>query len=501
MILKNIKFYIATLCTLIILSCTTRDDSFTPPEGTVPVAFIITSIIEANNDRDLITREGFDVEFLDASIGTSDDRQWEFPEGSYEIVSGGLDTKKIKVKFLSSGDKEVKLNKNSAETATVTITVLEGASATFSLAPVDPDVPGFSFDQTTGTLTVESGTEVQFTSNVTGGLSNFNWKFPGQSPSFSEEANPIITFLKLGESNWNFRVTSAVPFGDIRIPFYEVDAEETFLKVIVTPSSKPFVVAVSEANELEDETIQIPFNGEFSPFSSQESHFSVMLNGTTPLGIESVSLNSEDATILEIKLSEPIYRPDVLTVSYDGNGTLQSKDTRSPVAFTDLPVAMHNVSSVPMASADIFDFEGINAPAAWTVRHDNVGGAVEISNDRATSGSSSLKITGSGGTVRFVCSENIDVPAGEYIITFDLFIEAGGTYGEIWPTIGNPWFQQWRDARAAAIPRGEWVEVSTTADIIYGSTTTLAQIAVRLEGGTGVVYMDNWKLLTKEVRP
>jgi len=312
----------------------------------------------------------------------------------------------------------------------------------------------------------------------------------------------VFVFKKLGD----FKAVADLTRQGANIPFsfarYEIPA--TFR---VIPSTKPFELA-GEVIELEDQTILVPFNGEFAPFGGQEDFFSATLNNdpsgmARPLAIASVGINAEDATILEIKFSEPIFRSDDITVSYNGSGTLQSTDTRSPVAFTDVPVTMFSESAVPEELQDIYDFEGLLAEEAWSARGDNVGGSFSLSTERASSGTSSLKIEGDGsGTVRFICGTPIEgLPDGEYTIAFDMFIETdNGGFNAIWPTIGNPFFQQWRDLRAGqGIPRGEWFTVVSTNPVNGG---TLAEIAVRIEGGAnGVAFIDNWRLLEVETRP
>ncbi len=497
---KGIIYYISAICFLFVFSCTTRDDSFTPPEGSTGVAFIVTSIIEANNDRELITREGFEIEFLDTSIGTSDKREWVLPPNS-ELVSGTLRDQKIKAKFTSGGKEAdtltIKLNKGSSSDpleASVEIIVLEGTSATFTATPVDPTAV-FSIDPNTNTINVEAGTQVQFNATVKGGLDEFDWKFPGQTPEISSEQNPIVTINKLGESGYNFRARSTSPFGDVKLPFFAEGDEETFYKIIVTPSSKPLVVS-GDVMELEDETIQVPINGELVEFSGLESSFTVTVNGM-PFTIQSVAVNSENPALIDIKLTDPIYRPDVITVSYAGT-SIQSTDTRTLASFTDLPVMTHNVNLLdPVA----YDFE--DGGLGWGADPVNTS-IITYTTERASSGTTSMKVdnTDPANSNFRVLSANTRfniTKTDTYSLSVDVYLEPGNTWNAVWPTITGPGvFQQlWTDVRS--VPRGEWTTITRDFDLNEGAVDLY--VLFRSEGGGGVAFIDNWRLVNKEERP
>ncbi|NJB83043.1 hypothetical protein [Wenyingzhuangia aestuarii] len=104
----------------------------------------------------------------------------------------------------------------------------------------------------------------------------------------------------------------------------------------VIPSTQPFQLT-GNIRELENETIQIPFNGEFVEFTNKEAFFEVKVNGTV-FPIESVSVDETDATFINIKLIDPIYQDDDITVTWLENSGIESTDTRVPVVFTDAEV-------------------------------------------------------------------------------------------------------------------------------------------------------------------
>ncbi|QVY66922.1 hypothetical protein [Polaribacter sp. Q13] len=193
---------------------------------------------------------------------------------------------------------------------------------------------------TTDTIYVEAGDKVQFIDKTTIGEPNGRyWSIrktlaPGAvasetdvvASSSAEVAD--IVFKKLGDFTASLtanRTGQNIPGASTKYVL------TTPFKVI--PSSQPFVLANTIA-ELEDETIRIPFNGEFVDFVDKNSFFEVKVNDVL-FNIASVSVDPTDATFLLINLEDQIYQDDVITVSLLPGSGITSTDTREPVVFTD----------------------------------------------------------------------------------------------------------------------------------------------------------------------
>jgi len=355
-----------------------------------------------------------------------------------------------------------------------------------------------AFRDTTDVITVEAGDFLEFVDLSTKDrVTSRAWRI--EDNGVATDSASLFQFKKLGE----FKGVADLTRSGQNIPFdferYEIPA--TFR---VVPSSKPFVVSGAVV-ELEDETIRIPFNGEFAPFGSQDDFFTVTLkdpdNGDRELGISSISINSQDATFLEITLNEPIYRPDVITVSYDGNGTLESTDTRKPVAFSDLPVTMHAVN---IWDDDTFSMEDPNQ-LAWESTNN---ATVEYSTEQASEGSFSIKLTNveDGGFTR-ASSEPVDVTlrnipeGGEYTFTWDVYIPAGNTSSHYGPWIywegGDS--QKWQGINQTCCgvkPRDVWFTQSVTQTVTAGP----GYVTFRIPSG-GTIYFDNVNVYRTERRP
>ncbi|WP_297086568.1 hypothetical protein [uncultured Draconibacterium sp.] len=332
------------------------------------------------------------------------------------------------------------------------------------------------------TIYVEAGGTLEFVDVSTVGRANsWEWRVAGE---MSTDSAATIVFKKLGvfEATLNIsRQGESLP-GDYQ--FYRIPNP---IKVI--PSSKPWELA-GDIVELEDETIQLPFNGEFLPFMNKNDFFVVKVNGEA-FPISSVTIDANDATLLNIKLVDPIYRPDVITVSIlDGSG-INSSDYRSLTPFEDEPVMMHDVN---LLSATGYGFE--DGGSAWSPSWDNAS-TIEFTTEKAASGNYSMKITREGAKAKVESfNEKFSFTGGKvYTIKYKIFIEstAGGAYG-VW-LIPN-WKQFWQSLDNK--PTGEWVTVET--EWAPSADEPDRHFLVQMNGD-GVFYFDDFYIVEKEVRP
>ena len=357
----------------------------------------------------------------------------------------------------------------------------------------------------TDTIYVEAGDVVQFIDKTTiGEPTGRYWSVrktlaPGavSSPNdvvaqSSEEVADMI-FKKLG----HFTARVSVNRTGQNLP----GDGETYIipapfKVI--PSSKPFVLT-GAVKELEDETIQIPFNGEFAPFLNKEEFFKITVNGVD-FPVNSVSINADDATILDIK-TDKIYRPDVITISLLEGSGIESTDTRTPVSFTDVAVVMHDVNLLNIAQAGLEDGGG-----AWT-KHWSSDGTGEVSNEMPLSGDFSIKLDLVPGQKE----ASMSTPASEFtpilnktgepfVVTWKMFItEDSDTAGRAMGLFRFPsWAQTW--VNLADKPKGEWVTV--TGEFNASSITGFYLRIIHGSLASDLtVYYDDFKVIEKEERP
>ncbi len=528
----------------VILGC--QDDDYDAPNDLAAIAFYSS----AGRSTELQIGIFDYMSFSDLSQGTIE-HLWTIDEGNsflegpfgfkdstevFEqniIYPGELETedKTIHVFFQKSGLQKVRLRNvfekyvefvgyNGEEEYTFPA-VEEGdkwvIDTTFTIKVFDTIIPnievrqaGELLDQNSlDTIYVEAGDELEFKDLSTIGEPNGRWWF-ARNPkregveqteddivASSSDSIANLVFKKLGVFEAGVNVSRTGQF----IP---QDNDQYVLPrpIKVIPSSKPFVLT-GDIAEQEDETIFVPFNGEFAPFIGQEDFFTVTVNGDE-FEIESVTINATDATILEIKLIEPIYRPDVITVSYNGAGTLQSTDTRSPVAFTDEMVVMHDVNMLPINVAS-FEDGGLRWGPFTPAWGENQG-EIEYTTDRAFDGEYSMKLSTEAGQRSAVTSfleggEVINFEAGkQYVMRFSMYLESSSVLpAEIsWWRL-HEWTQQWVSPDQVM---GEWI----TLEHQFTSGGELAQLYFRiLPNGAGdsdyVAYFDDFYINEVETRP
>ncbi|MEH0152645.1 hypothetical protein V6R21_00790 [Limibacter armeniacum] len=357
------------------------------------------------------------------------------------------------------------------------------------------DAKGTVIDHTNeaDTIRVEAGETLTFLDLTTQGEPDSRtWEAAGIT---SDQKEVTITYKKLGSSRVFLtarRTAQNIPAAATR---YRMPA---VVKVI--PSTKPFEL-FGELMEQEDQTIHVAYNGEFNEVTPDAKDlFTATLNGAS-VAIQSVSLNKDDATIIDLKLAETIYSDDVITVSYAGG--LKSTDTRKSKAFADKVVVKYDANMFDKA---VYDFE---APG-WLEgsepdKTDNTG-IVEYSTEQAASGTTSLKLTGVSDDWVIANSGNhpVDWVAGEtYILTFKIWIDPNNpAFADGGPNHFGPWFMrpggnQQRWTGIDGMPRGEWVTVEKEWK---AERTEIMFIQMRFKG-VGVMYFDDFKVVKKNVRP
>ncbi|WKB81971.1 hypothetical protein [Cellulophaga omnivescoria] len=339
-------------------------------------------------------------------------------------------------------------------------------------------------------ITVEAGSTLEFVDITTIGRPNTRaWQIGDIT---STDSLAVIQLNQLGSFKGGLNISRQ---GE-NIPA-DYDRYNIAATINVVPSSLPFEVA-GDLVELENQTIQIPYNGEFKPFADQKAHFTVNVNGT-PFTISTIGLNSSNATILEIKLQEQIYRSDNITVSYDGNGTLESTDTRIPAAFTDLPVQMYQHEAVR------YDIE--DGGANWTTKDDNLPTTtVAPSTEQAASGQYSIKVdaaqSGPWSGFHNVIDQYTLTAGVTYQLEYKIYKQAGAVINMNGPWIqkdGETVFQFWNNIVATAA-EDTWVTVSPAQRFTAATTGSDYEIYLR-HNGMGVIYFDDIRIMEVDERP
>jgi len=365
---------------------------------------------------------------------------------------------------------------------------------TFMVDVYDTIVPVYNITQngilippTKDTIYVEAGSSLTFTDmTIIGRPNTRQWNVAGIS---GKDSASVLMFKKLGTFTGYFLISRT---GQNIPGNYKSVKISSVIKVI--PSSKPFIQYGVIQEQATSETIQIPFNGEFKPFLNQETFFTVKVNGIN-FAVNKVALNANDATVLDMTLAAKIYRPDVIAISYAG-GLLQSTDNRNLVPFTDVPVKMHNVNLIN-TSVNSFEDGG-----TWIPVWNNAGtfSFVKGIGDNATTCMKMVRV-GMNNCLTESSKSKFNLPKGEYIFSYRLYIESAPAGASISPYVLNAsWgFAQQFWESLNGYETGKWITVSK--NLTVGSNTSDLYIQLGLNNDNMVLYFDDFWLVTKEIRP
>ncbi|WP_346882621.1 hypothetical protein [uncultured Algibacter sp.] len=253
--------------------------------------------------------------------------------------------------------------------------------------------------------------------------------------------------------------------------------------------------------ELMDQTIQVPFDVAFDPatFTGDPTQgFEVLVNGI-PFPLQTVTIDPVSMSTLNIILNDPIFRPDVITVSHDGSGDIRIVSGGAIGAFTGVPVEMHDVSLLTDGG-----FEGEIDGVTWTSSA-LAGGSVEFTTEQAFSGSKSAKMVNNRPRLESR-NELIDLDAGTYTISYQRFVPTTVDLSALPATVGDKFnvgpsnFTIRWDA-SGPITQGVWEAVE--GEITLGAPAAGAFIRIQPVPTTGdlTVFLDDFKIQLKEERP
>ena len=280
-------------------------------------------------------------------------------------------------------------------------------------------------------------------------------------------------------------------------PFTDLD-----IKVYV-----PEPINLVGISELLDQTIQLDFDKNLNPdsLSGSESFFDISINNgaysSTP-SISSISLNADDASIVEIVLDETIYQNDTVTITLNTGGPIRGVGDGLLVAFNDVVVGMNEHLVFEE------DFEGSSAEN-WALLGGN--GDVTLSTEQAFSGSRSLKYTATDNSSFTQGQNTVDtysLEAGSriYILTANWYIAAGTTWGAntgYWPRFGgsNVAGAQFGTTDTHTMATDQWVQWERPPKTFTVPATSSDYYSFLRMAINGTVYVDDIKVVEQDLRP
>ncbi|WP_139958592.1 SwmB domain-containing protein [Flavicella sediminum] len=339
------------------------------------------------------------------------------------------------------------------------------------------------------------------------------WEIAG-TPSMSNDSIAEVAFLQFGTTFNVGKLTSA------RVDPLPTQKNSKVipLKVRVVSSSAPFEI-LSDITENQSEILSFQVAGTVDSGSlfGQNGNFTVNVSNSKSgfnqdIAVEAVGVNINDGTILELKLSEPIYNTDEITVSYAG-GTIQSTDERLLADFSNKKVVTHFDTSL-FASDSRFSFEvessgdGGNTSGFWCQHLPSfLGTTDEVT---AADGLRVVKYNvadyaSAPGTSNF-WGPGADLKAlvptpGAYRISIKFYRKAGATVSTI-RTLTNPsWKVSFWDFSAS---NDDWITLEN--DIVTTAPLDKLDFQIRKSDNPGVTgeqtfYMDDIQIIPLELRP
>ncbi|MDO6738725.1 hypothetical protein [Wenyingzhuangia sp. 2_MG-2023] len=343
------------------------------------------------------------------------------------------------------------------------------------------------------------------------------WSLPKGKPNKSTESSIDIGYFSLGK--FTAGQIQSIREGD-EVP----DEKQTKLIPLiieVIPSSQPFVF--NEAGGIKqnnDDSITFGVTGEIEPFLNEEGNFKVhVVNNESEFNqdipVLSATINSTDATQINLVLSETVYNTDEITVSYTGGG-ITSVDTRvlEPFGPKQVSIALggniindpkwsfetvHNNPNAKNAGLNGFWVGNKNVPFAYFNR----------TMEKFSSGEASLKYStppsGVDVDITITGYSFQGVVPGSYKVSYKVYLEAGNTMKGFFNTtpVGR------LDWDIETLPRGEWVEISQIVEVPEPSGISAGgqyNLTVNKAENPGVVgqqvmYLDelSWVLLEKRI--
>ncbi|WP_347840697.1 hypothetical protein [uncultured Draconibacterium sp.] len=371
----------------------------------------------------------------------------------------------------------------------------------------DPDLNVIDLASATDTLviTIEAGQALHFAQKVDSiyHITDVTWNIPGGSPQTSFEDSVKVTFYVPGTYS-NLRFTASrnaqnIPSGS--------DRDTIPLKVVVEPSSAPFLVA--GVTKINSTSVRLQLSGQAAGALSK-SDFTVTARNADKgedFAINVASVNMiDDRTALELTFADPIYSNDEVIIEYSGS-ELMSTDGRTiePATVTLDPIDPENLVTDPgfENGADTWA-----TPPVYDSGREPKGDA-HYTTDMANGGSYSMYAikTANDDNTAFANTNGFVLESGvTYTYKFDYYIVQSD--GGIWEsrisklnsdgTVNDgKLYGGWTNTKN--LPKGEWQTKSATITG-DGNTYTVAMLFYK-PGTTVEAYFDNFSVAVKDDRP
>ncbi|WP_055445678.1 hypothetical protein [Lacinutrix mariniflava] len=529
-------FIISALILAFIVSC--EKDDYEAPYG--DFSSLLWTTTQGFEESDYVSALNDYVGFRDVSKNALT-HSWHIPSGT-NLLNGDFDAEQdtiytdfissagplassqnhINVIFRQPGVKEIELRNTFRDSVAesvfsdgvwkvnkvFTVTVFDDIKPMFKvmkgtdeiLSISEADMPSEANAASWPSITLEAGEQLTYIDlTITGDPDARTWNFNGGSMDTSGGESVNLSYNGLGNytagSITSKRTDNAKPDGEATklIP----------LKIEVIPSTQPFVLN-TDITESSIEVLSFKVTGEIATLSSEEGNFVVNVINTETgfnqnIPVQSATVNNDDATQIDLVLSEPIFNSDEITVTYTA-GNIVSVDSRVLESFGPEMVEMlvEGVLNPETLGYEVpWNTEGNQFTKANTEGYlavhnaDNAAGPVYYFRDEsmAFDGNSSMKFetpdTGIPNNARLRAFSFVDlngVALGDgitevtYMPTVWVFMEVGNTMTNIQYNLqGGPVL----NFDLSTTPRGEWVRVELPLETTTGIDSGRIDLNIR----------------------
>lgn len=398
--------------------------------------------------------------------------------------------------------------------------ILKGTEILLSVD--ETNMPDIANQASWQTLTIEAGEELIYLDKTVIGQPDLRtWSFNGGDIATSQLDSVGVLYNSLG-SFLGGQITSTR--SNI------VEAQYTATKLIpvnieVIPSTQPFVIN-GDIIENESEVLSFNVTGEIATIIGEENNFTVRVVNTNAgfdqnIAVSSATINSIDATQIDLVLSQPIYNTDDITVSYT-SGNITSVDQRTLSSFDNQTVEMNFQGAMNVQGYTGYEIEWSGSgnqykkanTEGWFAQHNanNENGPLYYYRDEsmAYEGNSSMKFetpaSGIPPLARLQGGQfgNLSpVAAGSYIPSVWVFIDPATTMNNFqysFTASGNGTF----NFDISTTEKGTWVRLTlpevTLPDLSNGRLDINVEQAGQNDATVQKLWLDNFDLLILEDR-
>lgn len=387
---------------------------------------------------------------------------------------------------------------------TFTVEVLDSIQVALKVFDGDKEILDVPFDQhvdikdsaTWPVYELMTGKSLKFVDMTeVGQPTSRTWTFKNGQPETSEDSVAVVSYFKLGTYYANIFSERTGEDED-----YPSDSKRQYvpLHIKVIPSDQDLVA--TSVVELIDETIQISASGILKDFKGKEGSFTVSVSNNNGfdnyIAVETASINNEDASKIDLTLSEKIYNTDVITVTYSGKN-IKSIDGRNLEPFVDMPVELYNPN---MLTA--YDFEDVSQ--IWKVTKGTM--VASYVTDIVSEGNASLRLDNTGNKSEVYPTDNPSPFAMSIGTSYHLeykvyFIDALITQWQV--RLAEDGSESSNYYGATDVPTDDmeankWITI--TNDFESTKEADVMKLGIRLFS-TGSAYFDGFVLKEVEERP